>query len=571
MQDKWYLDIGNAKDELIKSPRDRAIYRFLEMVPGILSWGTLLFVTIMSWLAPVFIAFFIIAFDIYWLLKTVFLSFHLRATYKKMRRYAKINWLEELKNKFGNNSPQPFLNLREGEKNSPNPPFIKGGKAGGFKKEGVNWQEIFHLVILPFYKEPFEVIDETLGAILKANYPKQNLIVVLGAEDRAGENAKKTAERIKQKYGNYFFKFIITIHPVIFGELAGKGSNATWMAKQAKKEIIDFLGLPHENIIVSNLDIDTRVYPDYFARLAFEFLSAKNPHRCSFQPIPVFNNNIWYSNAFSRVVATSGTFWHMMQQERPERLATFSSHAMSWKALIELDFWNTKNVSEDSRIFWKSLLFYDGAYQVVPLYYPVSMDAALAPTFLETIINVYRQQKRWGWGSENIPYLIFGFIKNKKIGWRDKIFWTFNHLEGFWSWGTNAIILFMLGWLPLFLGGPQFNLTVLSYNLPQVTRVIMTLAMIGLFSSAIISTLLLPPRPACYGRHKHLAMVFQWALLPITILIFGSLPGLEAQTRLMLGKYMGFWVTPKGDTQKPEGAKGEENRSLGGNIKTEGF
>ena len=71
--EKWYLDIGNAKDEIIKSPRDRAIYRFLEMLPGILAWGTLVFVILMSRLAPVFIAFFIIAFDIYWLLKTVYL------------------------------------------------------------------------------------------------------------------------------------------------------------------------------------------------------------------------------------------------------------------------------------------------------------------------------------------------------------------------------------------------------------------------------------------------------------------------------------------------------------------
>ena len=150
-----------------------------------------------------------------------------------------------------------------------------------------------------------------------------------------------------------------------------------------------------------------------------------------------------------------------------------------------------------------------------------------------------------GLGFENIPYVIFGFLKNKKIGLWAKIRWTFNHLEGFWSWATNALIIFMLGWLPLFLGGPQFNLTVLSYNLPQVTRIIMTLAMVGLVSSAIISTLLLPPRPKAYGAGRHLSMVLQWILLPVTILIFGALPGLDSQTRLLLGRYMGFWVTPK--------------------------
>jgi len=556
--DKWYLDIGNAKDELIKSPRDRAIYRGLEMLPGVLAWGTLLFVILMSWLAPVFIAFFIIAFDIYWLLKTVYLSLHMRTSYSTMRRYLKIDWLEELKS----GKWQVTSDKKNSESLSLNTNHLSLQ----------SWQDIYHLVILPFYKEPYEVLDATIGAIEAANYPKEKIIIILASEERAGEAAQKDAAKIKEKYGDKFFKFLVTVHPRdIVGELAGKGSNATFAAQQAKVEIIDALALPYEKIIVSSFDIDTRVYPEYFGCLTHHFLTCQEPYKSSFQPIPVFNNNIWQAPAFSRVVATSGTFWHMMQQERPERLATFSSHAMSWQALVQMDFWNTKNVSEDSRIFWKSLLFYDGEYRVVPLFYPVSMDANLAPNFVQTAANVYRQQRRWGWGSENIPYVIFGFLKNKKIGLWTKVRWTFNHLEGFWSWATNALIIFMLGWLPLFLGGPQFNLTVLSYNLPQVTRTIMTLAMVGLVSSAIISTLLLPPRPKGYGFHRHLAMVLQWVLLPVTILIFGALPGLEAQTRLLLGKYMGFWVTPKGRQPKAEGAKGERSAPLEEILKPSGF
>ncbi len=528
MQEKWYLDIGNAKDELIKSPRDRAIYRFFEMLPGILAWGTLIFVTLMSWLAPGFIAFFIIAFDIYWLLKTVYLSLHLRATYREMKKSLKIDWLERLKSEF--------------------------------KKESAkNWEQMHHLIILPFYKESFDVLDATFKAIACTNYPKEKMILVLASEERAGEDARKVIKKISDEYSKYFFRFLVTVHPAgIEGELAGKGSNASWAARRVKEEIIDPLGIPYENVIVSNLDIDTQIYPDYFSCLTYHYLKVENPERSSFQPIPVYNNNIWQASCFSRVVATSGTFWHMMQQKRAERLATFSSHSMSWKALIKMNYWNVKNVSEDSRIFWKALLFYDGAYQATPLFYPVSMDANLAPNFWQTMMNVYKQQRRWGWGVENIPYVLFGFLRNKKISFRKKVFWAFNHIEGFWSWATNALILFLLGWLPLFLGGSRFNLTVLSYNLPQVTRWIMTLAMIGLVSSAIISTLLLPPRPKNYGKLKHLTMVFQWALLPLTILIFGSLPGLEAQTRLMLGRYMGFWVTPKGESLNPEKAEGDK-------------
>ena len=46
----------------------------------------------------------------------------------------------------------------------------------------------------------------------------------------------------------------------------------------------------------------------------------------------------------------------MVQQERPERMATFSSHSVSFQALYEVGYWQTNMVSEDSRIFWNLLV-----------------------------------------------------------------------------------------------------------------------------------------------------------------------------------------------------------------------
>jgi len=118
-------------------------------------------------------------------------------------------------------------------------------------------------------------------------------------------------------------------------------------------------------------------------------------------------------------------------------------------------------------------------------------------------------------------------------------------MEGFFSWGTHAILIFVLGWLPLVLGGQDFNASILSYSLPRVTRALLTLAMIGLITSVFLSFLLLPPRPQGEGKFKYAYMALQWLLVPITLIVFGSLPAIEAQTRLMLGKRLGFWPTEK--------------------------
>ena len=492
------------------------LYWFLGSIPGLLSWGTLALVIFLSWQKPVWIAIFIILFDIYWLSKSIYLSLHLRATFNKMKENLKIDWREKL-NIF------------------------------------TDWESVRHLVILPMATEPYEVVRDTFESLSQTNYPKDNFIIVLATEERAGKEAEETAQKIKEKFSDLFPNLLITKHPQdLPNEIPGKGSNESWAAKEVKEKFIDKNNIPYEKILVSVFDIDTQVYKEYFGKLTFDFLTAEKPQHSSFQPIPLFINNIYQAPAFARIISFSATFWQMMQQSRPERLTTFSSHAMPFKALVEIGYWNKDIVSEDSRMFWQCYLYYEGDWRVVPMFYPVSMDANVAPTFWKTMINIYKQQRRWAWGAENIPYMLKGFIKNKSISLRTKLYWTFNAVEGFHSWSTHSLMIFALGWLPLFLGKGGFNETVLAYNLPEITRIIMTGAMVGIISSAILSIILLPPRERELKRTDYLLYFFQWALLPITLIVFGAFPALDAQTRMILGgKWrLGFWVTPKDRERK---------------------
>ena len=234
----------------------------------------------------------------------------------------------------------------------------------------------------------------------------------------------------------------------------------------------------------------------------------------------------------------------MMQQERPEALVTYSSHSVPFKVLEDIGY--PKNViPDDSRVFWKAYLFYDGQYRVVPIHYPVSMDAVLAKNLKRTIINQYHQQRRWAWGCVDIPFLLFGFLKNKKIPLSKKLYHSWNILDGFWSWSVASLLIFSLGWLPLIFGGEKFNVTLLSYNLPRITRNIMTMSMAGMLISCIISFLILPKKPKKFGKLKSVSLILQWFLLPITLIVFGGIPALDAQTRLIFGKPLGFWVTEK--------------------------
>ena len=64
MDKKDYLEISKASD--IPNKKDRAFYRFFEILPGALSLGTLVGVFVFSWLIPAWISIFIICFCFYY-------------------------------------------------------------------------------------------------------------------------------------------------------------------------------------------------------------------------------------------------------------------------------------------------------------------------------------------------------------------------------------------------------------------------------------------------------------------------------------------------------------------------
>ncbi len=492
--------------------KNNKVKRFYEMIPGLLVWITLFLAILGSFLVPLITIYFIILFDFYWLIRVIYLVLHLLMSWKRFKIDSKINWLEKL------------LELKE-----------------------KNYQEYIHLIFLPTYCEPLEVIDRSINSLSKVNYQTKKFIIVLAGEEADKENFLKIVNQIKEKYSICFREILITIHPKgLPGEIPGKGSNTNYAGHKAK-EYIDKLNIPYEKIIVSSFDIDTCVYPDYFAYLTYHYLIHPKPEHSSFQPLAFFHNNIWESDIVTRVVANSTTFWLMTDLARSERLFTFSSHSMSFKTLVEVGFWQKDIVTEDSRIFLQCLFHYDGDYEVTPMYIPVSMNTVYMGNFWKSLANQYKQMRRWAWGVEHIPYLMMNLKKHPKMSFKKKFYYFNNQLEGVYSWATAPIIIFILGRLPLLVASKGVQSTVVAQSAPIILEWLMNIALIGLILTAFFSTRILPQKPKSKSIIYYPIMFIQWILFPITMILFGSIPAIDAQTRLMLGgKYkLGFWVTEK--------------------------
>ena len=165
--------------------------------------------------------------------------------------------------------------------------------------------------------------------------------------------------------------------------------------------------------------------------------------------------------------------------------------------------------------------------------------------FWQTVQSVYKQKRRWAWGVENFPIVIRAFLKSKKIPLYDKMRHGFKLFEGHVSWATWGFLLSITGWLPVLFAQKEYASSVIYYNSPRIASTIFQMAGMTLITSIIISTKLLPRRKIKFPWKDIIRHFLEWLMFPFVLIFFSALPALDAQTRLMLGRYMEFWVTDK--------------------------
>lgn len=532
----------------------RWFYRLLEIIPGALTWSILLGPIILSLVFPIAVAYFIIAFDLLWLMKSIRMSFALVLGYRRTKEAENRDWNMRLQQL--SNIPASLEQAQAELKQAPNSKI--GRLELDFLKSEVERlqllasneniimqpKEIYHLVIMPMYNEPLEIVEPALKAILDSEFSMKKVYFVLAYEERGGADTKATAKLLEEKYADKFYKYRSIEHPDgIAGEIKGKGPNITHAARIILKDIIKS-GIDPDNVVVTTIDCDNKVHKKYLSSLTYYYAINPNRRHTSFQPLALYFNNIWDVPAPMRVLAVGNSFWVMIESVRKQRLRNFASHAQGLSALIDTDFWSLTSPVEDGHQFYRSYFTFNGDYMVEPLFVPIYQDAVLASNYHRTFIAQFKQLQRWAYGISDFPYVVKNSIKNKNIPLGDKLIQIGRLLEGHLSWSTAPLILTFAAWAPLYLNA-SFSQNVIAHQLPVIASRILTLATIGLFTTIWISFIMIPKRPSHYPKWKMIFMVLQWVLVPITAIVFGAFAAINAQTRLMLGKYLGFYVTEK--------------------------
>ncbi len=487
--------------------------RALEIMAGLVPYLVILFVVGGSFFIPETIAYFIITFNVYWLYRSLQLAVNAIIGYVNLKATEKVNWLKKLKE-----DPQT--------------------------KD--RFQDIYHAVIIPNVKEPTQILERNVASLAKQNFPLKNIFPVLAMEEREGQGAIDRANEIKKIFSKTGFgEVIITYHPIVAGETIGKHSNNTYAARQVKQFLTESQGIPIENIVLTTCDTDSVFPHDYMALLTYRFLLCKKPFRSFFQAALFMYNNLHRLPLLTRLPnIMSGVYSLSLLPKISGRIMNWSTYSVSLKLIDEVGYWDIDVIPEDWHINLKAYFATHGDITVVPLYLSVYIDAAESTTRWKTFKNNYEQIKRWAWGVVDVPYVVKKFFEHPEIPFWNKFLKVSHTFEWHFMWSSSWFLITLGATIPTLLN-PAFARTTLGFNLSRISSLILTICLLGTFTITAIDILLRPNQNRRLLQFLHPITYLQWIMLPVVGFFLGSLPGLESQTRLMLGKYIGYKVTEK--------------------------
>ena len=131
--------------EIKLSQKEKLVQRFLEILPGFISWNLILFPYWGIILIPNAVAYFILAYNIYWFYQSLQIAIVSLISHTRIQAAMRYDWLKDL-------------------------------------KLFPDYQKVKHFVIIPTYKEPLHILERTIGSLEKQTLPRKQILVVVAME-----------------------------------------------------------------------------------------------------------------------------------------------------------------------------------------------------------------------------------------------------------------------------------------------------------------------------------------------------------------------------------------------------
>ena len=124
----YYIAMKPVKNYFLRHPV--RTQRFLEILPGVVSWSLILFPVWGSFVCPNLVAYYVIAFTVYWLYRSAVMAVLAFIAHFRLQAARRHDWIADLQAQFGD-----------------------------------KYRHIHHLIIIPTYTEPLSTLERTLDKL----------------------------------------------------------------------------------------------------------------------------------------------------------------------------------------------------------------------------------------------------------------------------------------------------------------------------------------------------------------------------------------------------------------------
>ena len=255
-----------------------------------------------------------------------------------------------------------------------------------------------HVVLLPSYKEPVEVLTRTIESLAWQTIGSEQLTVLIAMEARDA-NHEAQFQELKALFRPRFKSMIMTAHMLAPGELAGKASNENYAVRELyRKHMHD---LDPYTVLITIADSDSIFSPRYFEQLNWVYSQQPSPHRLMYHPVFDTRRNYFDANLVigAHESALSCTKLLASSSHGGLHKVAMSNYSLTLGFARDIEFWSVDNMPEDAHTSVKAYVISNGCDVLVPVYAVISNDLVTDMT------DRYIQAKRHAWGVTEVAYV----------------------------------------------------------------------------------------------------------------------------------------------------------------------
>ncbi|VDP22904.1 unnamed protein product [Heligmosomoides polygyrus] len=276
-----------------------------------------------------------------------------------------------------------------------------------------------HLVGICIYKEPLQLVMDTVESIASQPDAKRKITCLIGMEGGTPDKEEKKRQ-LHEKYDSRFDRFIVTFHPKgLPGDIPGKCSNFNYSSRQAVKQLRLDKEYPLEKsdhkveLLVTTGDCDSIFGERYFDALEEDYwkLTEEQRQYTVWQSPLFYCINIHKSPFFVRVTGLLRAFF-MMGYLIPWNINTMSIFSLTLKLFEEGEYTHPGYQMDDiiALIRWSLAVRRKCVIRAIPV--ATLSGPTSGKNYVDEWYEWARQIRRWTIGAAEVfHYFVIKFFR----------------------------------------------------------------------------------------------------------------------------------------------------------------